>query len=421
MRFYETVIAQSRKCLVSFFSMHAHKFLDQAPLVAIQLDMAVKNMRDVLRGILRYANGHGPWSIRLLDATAQPQTLLSLPASGFRGFIGHIGSPRIIKRLSTTPIPMLTIDEAPISGSICCDNAAVAKAAAEMFLSRKFSSFAYVSDSLDSDWSQSRRLVFVNEISRAGYSVSTYVKRTSRHVSSNAADISGLTKWLKRLPPKTAMLVANDARALQVMDACGRARIAIPRDIAILSCDNDELLCETSTPPLSSIQMTTNEAGYLAAQLLDSLMRGHFTKEPSIIHYKFRNIVERTSTSNVRIESDPLVARSLAFLRLNYSISFTMDELAQKLHASRRTIENRFRETTGQTLHQTLEQIRLNAASVALQTTNNTIEDIAFSCGYATASHFDHVFKKKTGTSPKDFRHANYRGPSSQSMNRSAD
>lgn len=59
-----------------------------------------------------------------------------------------------------------------------------------------------------------------------------------------------LIDWLLRLPKQTAVFVANDS----------------------LGCDNDESLCENTTPPLSSVEPDFETCGYQATQLLEQLM-----------------------------------------------------------------------------------------------------------------------------------------------------
>ena len=65
-----------------------------------------------------------------------------------------------------------------------------------------------------------------------------------------------------------------DVRGRQVLDACLTAGIDVPREISVLAVDNDELICEATSPPLSSIQLDTERMGFEAAKLLDSRLRG---------------------------------------------------------------------------------------------------------------------------------------------------
>ena len=51
----------------------------------------------------------------------------------------------------------------------------------------------------------------------------------------------------------------------QVADACLMSGIPVPYSVAILGVNNDSTLCDTTLPPLSSIPLDAERAGYTAA------------------------------------------------------------------------------------------------------------------------------------------------------------
>ena len=178
----------------------------------------------------------------------------------------------------------------------------------------------------------------------------------------------------------------------------------------MLSCDNDELICECTLPPLLSIQMTTVEAGYAAARLLDRLMREKaILARPQgrapvqTITYSFKNIQLRSSCAPLALP-DPLAERAMTFIRLNAHTRFTMTQLAESLNVSRRLLELRFRRATGRTLHSELLRIRIERARTLLMATDKTIEDIAVMCAFASASHLCATFKTHGEPTPMKLR-----------------
>jgi len=86
----------------------------------------------------------------------------------------------------------------------------------------------------------------------------------------------------------------------------------VPQEIAVLGVDNDELICETTQPRLSSIQMNTEQAGFEAARVLDRMMRRNprGTTRQTVIAFGFSQVVTRRSTEPLQI-ADPLVARAI--------------------------------------------------------------------------------------------------------------
>lgn len=90
----------------------------------------------------------------------------------------------------------------------------------------------------------------------------------------DAAQVEDIARWLRRLPRPIGIMACYDLRGQQLLDACRRCAIAVPDQIAVIGVDNDELLCELSDPPLTSVIPNTHRTGYDAAALLDDLMSG---------------------------------------------------------------------------------------------------------------------------------------------------
>jgi LacI family transcriptional regulator len=69
-------------------------------------------------------------------------------------------------------------------------------------------------------------------------------------------------------------MACNGEMGNEVIAACQLGGLAVPDGIAIIEVDNDELVCGLFDPPLSSIAINFERAGYEAAGVLDRLMRG---------------------------------------------------------------------------------------------------------------------------------------------------
>ena len=92
--------------------------------------------------------------------------------------------------------------------------------------------------------------------------------------SSWEGEVDGAARWIKKLPKPLGVLAGNDPRGIQLLDACRRAGVAVPEEVAVVGVDNDELVCELAYPPLSSVIPDAFRIGYEAAALLDRLMKG---------------------------------------------------------------------------------------------------------------------------------------------------
>src|SRR5690606_26395850 len=141
-----------------------------------------------------------------------------------------------------------------------------------------------------------------------------------------------------------------DLRGQQVLDACRRIGVAVPDEAAALGVDNDQLLCELSEPPLTSIIPNTHRTGYEAARLLDEMMAGRSaTGETHLIPPI--GIATRQSTDVLAID-DPNVARAIHFIRQHACTGIKVKDVLRAVPHSRTLLEARFKRLLGRTPHE---------------------------------------------------------------------
>lgn len=368
----------------------------------LNMPSAVKTIREMQQGIFRYVKDHGPWIIQLSEGRNDEQQLTGSDLRSCDGYIGNTTSAKITKELEKNQIPIINLDRKIDSktrlryqiGAINCDNASVASKAADWLIARGFTSFATVGSAIEQDWSEVRCGAFANRLHERGFKC--------EHFKDDKQ--STLGKWLESLPKPVALFAAHDIRARQVLNMCIDIGVAVPRDVAILSVDNDEALCETTSPTLSSIQMSAENAGYEAARLLDNQMRSkRRSRKITIIPYDFEYVTERQSTERLTVH-DSTVERAINFMRLNYSRHFTVEDLAEALNVSKRYLELRFKQSLGHSPHAELLRRRLDIAQNLIRSTERSFDDIAGECGFASASHLSHCFSTAFGQTPKHYR-----------------
>ena len=119
-----------------------------------------------------------------------------------------------------------------------------------------------------------------------------------------------------------------------------RAQLRVPDDVAVVGVDNDELMCDVSSPPLSSVALSLEQAGYEAASALDVLMSGG-RSTARIVLVEPTSVVARRS-SEVILQEDPLVGVALRFIRDHARRGIGVPDVLDHLKVSRRTLERRF-------------------------------------------------------------------------------
>ena len=400
--------------------MRMKPILTEMPRVALTLSSTIKAMRDLMRGILEYAQLHGPWAIQIIEDRNYRQPVVNFGDWRCMGLIGSVKDGNIRRRLVNLDIPIVAVNEiceTPADESVLgdstrhrfaalveCDNKAIGRLAAQHFLEQGYAQFAYVGDACAPRWSVDRGTAFAGALGKAGHDCSVYPLAPRNIRDKTAPERRFLAKWLSTLPPGTALFVGNDLRGRQVLDICSELDIAVPEHLAVLACDNDEIVCETALPKLSSIAVRSMEAGADAAEFLDGLFRGRRRPaRPKIITYGPSHVVSRESSARI-VRGDDLVHRALELIRLNADALISVEELSRRLKVSRRLLELRFKKSLGHTVKGEMMRLRLERAKDLLVRTNDSLETIASLCGFTAQSHFSTAFRRRFGVTPSVFR-----------------
>jgi transcriptional regulator GlxA family with amidase domain len=101
---------------------------------------------------------------------------------------------------------------------------------------------------------------------------------------------------------------------------------------------------------------------------------------------------------------DELVATAQQKIETNYHDAVTIEELIRDLPSSRRNIVRRFKQVTGITPIEYLQQTRVEAAKRLLEQTNQQMTEVIFNSGYNDLKAFRKVFKKTVGMTPSEYR-----------------
>lgn len=361
--------------------------------------------RKQLAGILRYVNAGRPWSVRIImdpkDFTAA--TVREAESRGIDGFIAF-AEDEASKALAATTIPTVLLSGATPELAarkkkliiFVNDNEEIGRKAAEHFLSLgQFASFAFVPDERGRDWSLARERSFCRCLKEAGRDCSVYRQGEGE-----------LSSWLAGLPRPVAVMTPCDFLARDVIDACRKAKLSVPTQVAVLGVDNDDLICEMSQPTISSICIDQEKIGHLAARALDRLMSSRKALPTEIVSMDSGNVVERESTRHVS-PGTQLVRRIGQFIESHYKESIGLDDIAVHLGVSRRLAELRFSESTGGTIRSALEARRLEEVKRQLVRTKLPIGKITSLCGFKNDLWVKYVFKKRFGLTMGEWRKRN--------------
>ena len=374
----------------------------QTPSVLLFVETSREFGRGLLHGIARYSRLHGSWRVYrwpgALDSPLPEWKSLKIDGAIVRDVkvvegLVHSGIPVIFaqhNKESYAPYP-----------SIITDSALIGNMAAEHFLDRGFRNFAYCG--LDEfAWSRGRGQHWQQRLGQAGFTVSLYRPAASKRGKALQNEQSRIADWLKSLPKPVAVMCCNDDRALLVIEACKLADCSVPDDVAVLGVDDDVLVCDLADPPISSIALNTEGAGYEAARLLDHLMKGD-QMAGQVIPVQPTHIVTRMSTDMLAV-TDPDVTAALGFIRRNSSRLIQVDDVVEATTVSRRVLEKRFKAILRRSVHQEIRRVRVNGIIRLLVGTDMSVADIAAHCGFDGVEHIARHFRKETGVSLREYR-----------------
>lgn len=292
------------------------------------------------------------------------------------------------------------------------DHGMAAQQVADHFLSRGFTHFLFYSD--EDNWSYLERGEgFAAALRRVGYECHWLRWDKARE------NVAGRKQWnrkrdwlasaLKKAPKALAVFAANDQQALEVLDACELARLAVPEQVAIVGAENYLLAPDAMQTPISSVDTNLETLGYTGAALLEDLMNG---KKPGarIIRVPSTGVVTRKSSDLLAIKHKG-VANGMRFIWQHFHEPIRVKDLLNVAGMSRRGFHKAFLENVGRTPGDELQRLRIEKAKRLLADFDDKIEVLAGMCGYQSANTLAVAFKKATGMTLSQYRKSVGREP----------
>lgn len=381
--------------------------------VLVSIEGSFEYGRNIMRGVGKYSHIHGPWMVY----TEPPRYRKSRRGRSLESWIKKWSIDGIIIHMADAnkdqdilnlglPIIIAASTDRDLSDfhHIRPDDASIGKIGANHFFDRGFHHYAYCGFD-EMFWSQDRGESFHKEVVEAGFEIQMYKQPLSRGGTSWDKEQACMIEWLKSLPKPVGLMTCNDDRGQHVIEACWNANLRIPEDIAILGVDNDILVCELLTPPLSSVAVNCERAGYQAAELLEKLMNGQEITPQKIV-IQPTHVEARQSTDISTIE-DQEVAKAVQFISQRAKKGIRVDDVVQAVALSRRVLEKRFRASLGRSIHNEIRRVRMDLASRMLKETNMSVSQIAEALDFLEVRDLTRNFRKEKGVAPLAYRKMN--------------
>lgn len=372
------------------------------PQVAVLVDTSRSYGRDIVRGIRRYVAEHDSWSLYL-----EPRDLRSSFPEWLKnwsgdGILSRTLDGKMLRQLKATRLPVVEMRTSRLEHAfpfVGIDNSAVGSRVAQHFRNRGFQRFACVQDTSEAFFIE-RSERFCEAVRGFGLQSSVFQPGGTTWEQHQ----HDLVSWLRALPKPVGVFAVNDQLGFWVLDAARRASISVPEELAVVGAENDNMLCETASPPLSSVRLRGQAVGHDAARVLDAWMRGERIPEPGEQHlHPPGDIVTRQSSDIVAVE-DPRIAAALRFIRQRATDQIDVSAVAREAALSRTVLERRMKALIGRSPGEEINRMRFAAVEKLLTQTELTLDAIAARCGFTHPQYMAEAFRKRNGITPGEFR-----------------
>ena len=371
--------------------------------VVVALKLSDVSWRDFLTGFFDYAKRKTHWDIRITQSIEELERALP----DCHGVVSGIKpSKKVQFMLGRNNLPLVAVgaewklDQRMNAVTyIRNDNEDIGRYCARHFQSLgKFASAGFVPSDTCDDWSAARECGFFEPFS-------DIEKSTFKQIAEPGSDkdIAALAQWLKSLPKPAAVMTAWDMRGVHALSACRMARLKVPGQVSVIGVDNDPLLCDFTTPTLTSISPDHVLEGQIAAETIDRMIRKHCRPKERLILNTAKKMVERESARPVSPVA-ALMARAIAFIDAHAAENIKTADVVETLGVSRSLLDQRFREFRNETTATAITARRLKEVAQRLCQTKLSIRAISASCGFQNPNHLKNLFKRKYGMSMREWR-----------------
>lgn len=376
--------------------------MEHIPKVILVIETSRSFGRQLLVGISKYSRLHGPWVFyrEARDLRSALPQLKNWKADGIIMRNSIVYRPLLKLRIPT----ILVIHDLEKSASlpmIMTDGKSISRMAADHLLSKGFRNYAFCGfDNLS--WSMQRQQYFISYLNKQGFNPAVFTQLKDPSKRKWEKEQIRMAEWLKKLPKPIAIMACNDDRGQHVLEACKIAELRVPEDVAVIGVDNDDLICDLCDPPLTSVALNVEKAGYDAAEALDKQMKGGKIK-PNNILVKPTYVNGRNST-DLLATYDEEVNKAIRFIKQNYRKNIQVSDVVNSTNLSRRNLELRFKKSINRSINSEIRRIRVEHICMLLIETGMSISEIAYSLGFSSVEHISRYFKSEIGTSLRDFR-----------------
>ena len=312
---------------------------------------------------------------------------------------------RVVAPVMKAGVPVVMVGHIVAGASglsdISVDEDALGAMAAEHLASLGLRHFAFVAHG---DWPfiQPRRNGFVKAVEAMGHGLVRELQGYLFEAALRPAFDADLRRMLCELPRPCGLLAANDELGVLVVETCLSLGLRVPEDVSVLGVDDDEMACELSEVPLSSVKQPLLAMGYEAARMLHRQMESPGSPAGSL--QLLPSGVAVRASSDLFAQDDPDVAAALRLIKDHAAEPINVAWLVRHLPVSRRSLECKFKAAVGRTLLGQIHHVRFQRAKELLVDSDLSLEQVARRSGFTNGQWMSESFRRELDITPSRYR-----------------
>ena len=346
-------------------------------LIHLDVQTETAYQRLMLRGVISYWSRHrANWRFAVNHWLASDRELRIRELKDVGGIISHNPDEAVMRALRSSRAPVVLIEQDPQLAQfpvVNGDNEKIARLAFDHLRDKGLRRFVC---SAHDNWPlKERRVAFERTVRSEGYELVPAFRMGRSAVAMSPEGRGELRESISKLPKPVGVFCTSIVQAWRVVQACHELGVHVPDDVAVIGCDKDDLTCDLTHPPLSTIDHGMEQAGYKAAELLQHLMNGQTApREPVLVPPS--GVIARQSSDTLAIE-DVNVREAMRFIRESAIRGITPSDVVKQVLIGRRRLEIRFKEIVGRSLQQEIMRQRIEHARHLVVNTDLPLIEVA--------------------------------------------
>ncbi len=374
------------------------------PIVGVVVDGVMGHGRALIRGVLRYANARRCWLLHeelrggFSPEFQWPRCTGAIVSGGAAGVFD------VVREKTRFIVQCTGGADSSIAPVVSADDQAVGVMAANHLMECRLVHYGFYGRAR-SRFSLLRQQGFETALAAKKYACAVSpVEWPEVYLWTFRDHWPALQSWLKGLPKPVGILACDDMAAHDLAACCLHAGISVPEQIAIIGVNNDDLLCESSWPPISSVEVDFVHVGFLAAQTMHQLIENRRIPAGSKETLVAPKGVARRMSSDVLAVSEPQLADAIRFIRHHACDPCTVKDVLRQVPVGRRWLERHFLEKVGRTPHDEIIRVRVENALRLLRHPEENIEHVSDICGFSAVPNMVRTFRQVLGYTPAAYR-----------------